>query len=143
MKLRPEMAVIEIPHQRPAKMFRYRAREQFIECIAEITGETATFDETVAWNGHDLNNMIVIEEAEDLDFYRRRPYNGHQEQRVRPLLAELMEEWDDHMQAAHSQPCSVCGEPSGEGCGDTLAHWYLCPGCEGSPEAEVRGYVHR
>ena len=99
MKLRPEMAVIEIPHQRPAKMFRYRDREKFIECIAEITGEPATFDETLDWNRHDLNNMIVIEEAEDLDYYRKRPYCGHQEHRVRPLLAELIEEWAEYQLA--------------------------------------------
>ncbi len=43
----------------------------------------------------------------------------------------------------HSRPCSLCGEPSGQGTGDMhLANWYLCPGCEGSPEAEARGYTH-
>ena len=93
MRTKPELAVIEIPHRTPARMFRYRDREHYIDVIASISGETATFDETVEWNGHDLNSLIVIESADELAFYRKRPYHGHQEQRVQPLLAELMVEW--------------------------------------------------
>ena len=43
----------------------------------------------------------------------------------------------------HSKPCTLCGEPSVLGCGDSqAADWYLCPGCEGSEEATAAGYVH-
>ena len=97
MKFKPDIAVIEIPHRRPAKMFRYRDREKYIEVIADINGgQTQTYDETVEWTGHDLNSMIVIETAEDLEFYRERPYSGHQELRVRVMLREVMEDWDEY-----------------------------------------------
>lgn len=38
--------------------------------------------------------------------------------------------------------CSVCGQPTEFYKGDTVAAWYLCESCEGSPEAIAKGMIH-
>jgi hypothetical protein len=49
--------------------------------------------------------------------------------------------WCDSTTNAHN--CSLCGEPSGEtNYGGDEAKWYLCPGCEGTPEAKAKGFCH-
>jgi len=37
--------------------------------------------------------------------------------------------------------CSLCGAPT-EFEGGTKAQWYLCEKCEGTKEAERKGFVH-
>lgn len=49
------------------------------------------------------------------------------------LTRDEVEEW-----LALDAPCSLCGKPTGIEPG-AAAEWYLCPACEGTPEAEAAG----
>ncbi len=46
----------------------------------------------------------------------------------------------DQMPEHHK--CSLCGAPTEFKVGSTVADWYLCERCAGTPEADAAGYTH-
>ncbi len=76
------------------------------------------------------------------NIYRDGPSSDYPDHLVDRWFASWMREHAATLpQDQNHARCSLCGGPSGiEGCG---ADWYLCARCEGTPEAEAAGYVHR
>ncbi len=86
------IAMIQIPHRRPAALFVYPDEKEIMQVAYEMTekaGEEypATIEEAIEVIGHDLNSILVIETAEDIEI-AASTHRGHD---VVALLDELRE----------------------------------------------------
>jgi hypothetical protein len=97
VKCQPEgaIAVIEIPHQRPAKLYWYESRQDFVDQTTTIAADAGddidTFEQAVDYAGSDLNCLLVIEDDADVD--RMLKYSGHQRGRVEVFAQEIKTEF--------------------------------------------------
>lgn len=90
------IAVIEIPHQRPAQLHWYTDREAVLDYAIDYADETdrpepEDFVEAVATLADDWNGRVVVENLADVD--NVSGYTGHQALRVNAMADELREEF--------------------------------------------------
>jgi len=88
------IALIEIPHQRPARINWYEDRDELESAAIQYAAqsdreEPVDFDSAVHCLADDWHGHLLVQEAADIEAVRR--YAGHQGHRVCALVGELEE----------------------------------------------------
>ncbi len=91
------IALIEIPHQRPARLHWFESEESLIDDAVRYTEQTdrepvAGFDDAVAALADDWHSYRLVRSAEDVE--ELRDYTGHQQHRIVALVDALSEEFE-------------------------------------------------
>jgi len=88
------IAIIEIPHQTPARLHWYEDQDAVIDAAWEYAGnsdrpEPKTFDDALACLADDWSDHLLVESADDIQWVEK--YQGHQAHRIHPMVDELRE----------------------------------------------------
>jgi hypothetical protein len=83
------IALIEIPHQCRPQLHWYNDREALVDAAYELDWDRDVddFDNAVHLLADDWSGYVLIETADDLE--AARSYEGHQQHRVLPLVAQV------------------------------------------------------
>ncbi len=95
------IALIEVPHQLPAKINWYSDADTLEEASlneamaagATVAEEPNDFDSAVRYLAHDWHTYELVQSADDIQAVR--DYRGHQEHKVRAMVKELEEEFTE------------------------------------------------